>query len=141
MLSPLHQKYSDRSIKNKYTSMNRTDVDEVLYIFKRYGKEMKHTPSWIPQPRSDIIPWYSSLYQQELEDKFIIDFTTDDFTRRAVLQIIHDNWDSFIQLRATRPMLDFEFVIDTGDAKAVCYRQPTYGVYEANIMVDYISQL
>ena len=73
--------------------MNCTDVDEDLYVFKHYCKYMKLTPSWTPQPRSDIIPWYSSLYQQELEDKFIIDFTTDDFTRRAVLQIIHDNWD------------------------------------------------
>ena len=38
-------------------------------------------------------------------------------------------------------MLDFEFFIDTGDAKAVCCRQPTYGVHEAKIMIKHITQL
>ena len=38
-------------------------------------------------------------------------------------------------------MLGFEFCIDTRDTKAVCYRQPTYGVHEANIMSDHISQI
>ena len=38
-------------------------------------------------------------------------------------------------------MLDFEFCINTGNAKAVCCRQPTYGVHEEHIMTEHIAQL
>ena len=38
-------------------------------------------------------------------------------------------------------MPDFEFFIDTGNVKAVCYRQPTYGVHEEHIMTEHITQL
>ena len=38
-------------------------------------------------------------------------------------------------------MLNFEFFIDTGDAKDVCCRQPTYGVREAKNMIKHITQL
>ena len=58
-----------------------------------------------------------------------------------VIQIIHDNWDSFYEVRTARPMIDFEFYIDTGDAKAVCCRQPTYGIHKGKIMTEHISQL
>ena len=59
---------------------------------------MKHNPSWTPRPRSDIIPWNSSLCQKEMDDNFNIDSMTDDFTRQAYLQIIKDSWDSFSRL-------------------------------------------
>ena len=102
---------------------------------------MKHTPSWTPKPRSDIIPWNSFLWQQELDNNFNIDSMTDNFTRQAILQIIEDNWDSFCEIGTSRPMLDFEFCIDTGYAKAFYCRQPTYGVHEENIIPWHISQL
>ena len=38
-------------------------------------------------------------------------------------------------------MLDFEFYIDPGNAKATCCRQPKYGVHEGNIMSKQISDL
>jgi len=38
-------------------------------------------------------------------------------------------------------MPDFEFYIDTNDAKAIYYRQPTYGVHDAKIIAYHISQL
>ena len=38
-------------------------------------------------------------------------------------------------------MFDFEFCIDTGDSKPVCYRQPSYGIYERKIMDKYIHIL
>ena len=45
---------------------------------------MKRTPSWTPRLRFYIIPWNSSIYQQELDDNFNIDSITDDFTHQAV---------------------------------------------------------
>ena len=38
-------------------------------------------------------------------------------------------------------MLDFEFCIDTGNAKTTCCRQPKYGVHEGKIMSKNISNL
>ena len=63
------------------------------------------------------------------------------FTRRVGLQIIHDNWNFFCQVGSTRLMLDIKFCINTWDIKAVCCRHLTYGVHDAKIVVDHISQL
>ena len=106
-----------------------------------YGKAMKHTPSWTQRPRFDILSWCSSLKQQKLDDNFIIESIIDDFIRRAALQIMRANWDSFCQVIAVRLILDFKFCIDTGEAKDMFCRQSTYIVYESKIIVDYISQL
>ena len=38
-------------------------------------------------------------------------------------------------------MLDFEFCINTGNAKAICCHQPKYGVHEEKIMSKQISDL
>ena len=56
---------------------------------------MKRAESWTLRPCSGVIPWHTSLCQQELDDNFNIGFMTDYFIRNAVLQIIKDNWDSF----------------------------------------------
>ena len=90
--------------------MNCADLDEDLYTFKNYGKTMKNTASWTPRSRSDIIPWCSSLFQQELQDKFVVDSTRNDLSRRSVLQIIHNNLDSFCQVGTVRPILDLDFL-------------------------------
>ena len=127
--------------KNNYKPMVCTNIDEDLYAFKHYGKTMKRTPSQTSRPRSDVIPWNSSLYQQALDANFNIDFMTDDFTHQAILQIIKDNWDSFYEVRVARPMLDFEFCIDTGNTKSICCRQPKYSVHEAEMMSKQISEL
>ena len=118
-----------------------TDVDDDLYIFKPLGKSIKCAASWTPRPRSDVIPWNISLFQEELDNNFNIGSTTDESNRNAVIQIIKDNWDSFCEVGAARPMLDFEFCIDTGDAKPTCCRQPKYGVHEGKIMSKQISDL
>ena len=73
-------------------------------------------------PRSDVIPWNTSLCQQKLDPNFNIGFMIEDFTHKAVQQIIKDNWDSVCEVGVARPMLDFEFYIDTGNAKATCCR-------------------
>ena len=60
---------------------------------------------------------------------------------KNVLQIIKDNWDSLWEVRAVRPMLNFEFWIDTENKKAICCHQPKYRVYEAKIVSKQISYL
>ena len=118
-----------------------TDVDEGIYILKAYGKTMKCAELWTSRPRSDVIPWNTSLFQQELDENFNIGSITDDFTRKTILQIIKDNRDSFCEVGAARPMLDFDFYIDTGIVKETYCRQPKYGVHETKIMFKQISDL
>ena len=127
--------------KNNYKPMICTNVYEDLYIFKSYGKTMKRSKSWTPRSRSDVIPWNTPLCQQELDNNFNIGSMTDVFTRKAVLHMIKDNWDYFCDVRSVQLILDFEFFIDTGNAKATCCRQSKYSVHEAKIMSKQISDL
>ena len=60
---------------------------------------------------------------------------------RLLFKIIHDNWNYFCEVGSARPMLDFEFCIDTGNFKVTCSRQPTNGIYERKITTEHISQL
>ena len=96
---------------------------------------------WTLISRSDIITWCSSLYQKEFDENFNIVSTVSDSTRHVVIQIIYNNWDSFCEVGVAQPMLDFEFYIDTGNAKAVCSHQPTYSVHETKIITYYITKL
>ena len=93
----------------------------------------------MPRPYSDIIPWCQALYQQEFDNNFNIASIVSDSTRQVVIQIIHDNWDSFCEVGIAPPMFDFEFCIDTGRAKAVCCRQSVYCIHEGKIMTEQIS--
>ena len=61
--------------------------------------------------------------------------------KQSILTIIKDNWDSVCEEGASRPIFDFEFCIDTGNYKHVCYRQSSYGIHERKIMDKYIHIL
>ena len=126
---------------NNYKPIIYTDVDEDLYVLKQYGKSMKRSPTWKPRPRSDLILWDESSSLPELNRDLDIDVNMDPTLKQSILTIIKDNWDSFCEKGASRPMLDFEFCIDTGDSKPVCCRQPSYGIHERKIMDEHIQAL
>ena len=60
---------------------------------------------------------------------------------RSVMQIINNNWDSFCVQGASRPMFDFDFFLDTGDSKPICYRQRVYCIHKQNIINTHIQIL
>ena len=108
--------------------MNCAYVNEDLYSFKHYGKAIITHHHGHHDLVLVSITWCSSFFQQKIENIFVIDSRTNDSIRRSVLQIKHDNWDSFYQVGIKRLMLNFEFCIDTRDAKAVCCRHvPSLG--------------
>ena len=76
-----------------------------------------------------------------MDNNFNIALTVTKSTHQVVIQILHDNWDSFYEVGVVRSILDFDFGIDTRDAKAVCYCQPAYGVCETKIVIEHITQL
>ena len=65
----------------------------------------------------------------------------DAFTRRSVLSIIKSNWNSFYERAVSRPVLDFQLCIDTGDFPPVCYHQPNCRYHEREIMDQHIKAL
>ena len=106
--------------KNNYKPITYNDVDDDLYVLKRYGKEMIRSPTWTPRPRNDLILWNESSFLAELNKDLRINASMDPSIKHTIITIIKDNWDSFCEEGASRPMFDFEFCIDTDDSKPVC---------------------
>ena len=50
-----------------------------------------------------------------------IDTTVDPNLHYSILNIIQDNWDSFCEQEASRPIWYFEFCIDIGKSQHVYY--------------------
>ena len=98
---------------------------------------MTRSPQWKPRPRTDFIVWNKSSFNAELTKDLIIDESIDLSIYQSVIYIIHNNWDSYYAQGATRPMIDFEFCLNTGDSKPVCCRQLVYCIHERKIMNTY----
>ena len=63
-------KFWRKKAVNKYDPILYDDVDEVLYVFKSFGKSMTHTPHFVPRPRSNLILWNKTIDQPELQRDF-----------------------------------------------------------------------
>ena len=126
---------------NNYNPITYNDVDDDLYVLKHYGKTMIRSPTWTPRPRNNFILWNESSFLAELNKYLRINASMDPSINHAIITIIKDNWDSFCEEGASRPLFDFEFSIDTGDSKHVCCRQPSYGIHERKIMDKHIHIL
>ena len=50
---------------NRYNAIIYDDVDEDLYVFKSFGKSMKHSPYYTSLPRSGLILWDKSVDEPE----------------------------------------------------------------------------
>ena len=94
-----------------------------------------------PRPRSDLILWDKSVDEPVLLRDLHIGNNVDSAIRHKIINIIQDNWDSFCERGASRPMLNFEFCIDTGNSPPVCCRQPVYGFHKSKIMNTLIAAL
>ena len=90
-----------------------------MYVLKHFGKAIKRSPTWTPRPRTDLNFWNESSFLAELTKDLTIDATIDPTIKHSIPTIIQDNWDSLCEEGASRPMVDFEFCIDTGDSKPV----------------------
>ena len=76
---------------NKYESILYDDIDEVLYVFKSFGKSIKYLPHFLTRPRSDLIIWVKSIDQLELLRDLHIRKDVIDTLRQFILDIIHGN--------------------------------------------------
>ena len=131
-------------VVNRYTTplLDDEDVDDIL-DYSQYGKCVyKPDLSWSEgATRNDLISYYYAVHADELKKDLKFDPSVDDITRKLIPEIIIEYWDSFAKEGAKRPILGYEFGIDTGGAKPMCCRKPSYGPYESKIILTQIAQL
>ena len=129
---------------SKYTTPEFDDdnTDDIL-DYGQYGKCVyKRNTEWFNNlNRQDIIIYDDAKHASELENDLKFDDSVDSDMRSKVTDIIKEYWDCFIKEGAKRPILGYEFGIDTGGAKPVCCRKPSYGPYESKIIMEQTAQL
>ena len=81
-----------------------------MYVFKSFDKSMKRSLHYTYRLRSDLILWDKFVDESELLRDLHIGNTVDATTRQNIIDIIHDNRDSFSERGVAQPMLDFEFL-------------------------------
>ena len=129
---------------SKYTTPEFDDdnTDDIL-DYGQYGKCVyKRKVEWFDNlNRQDIIIYDDAKHASELEKDLKFDDSVPLEIRSKVTEIIKEYWDCFIKEGAKRPILSYEFGIDTGGAKPVYCRKPTYGPYESKIIMEQTAQL
>lgn len=110
--------------ENKFTpdeSSHYLDIDEECFVFRKLGKcAIKRQEAWADIPREDIIKFDPLTFSKELVDNFKIGETVQNDIRNQILDIIKKYWDSFASEGARRPIIGYEFAINTGSHTPVC---------------------
>ena len=101
-------------VANKYYPILYDDVNEDLYVFKSFDKSMTRTPHFMPHPRSYLIIWNKTIDKPELLRDLHVGKDVDEILHQSILDITHDNWDSFCERGVSLLKLIFEFYLDTG---------------------------
>ena len=131
-------------VMSKYTTpdLQDDDVDDILN-YSQYGKCVyKNDLNWSDDScRKDIICYDDATHASELKRDLCFDESVDENIRSEITNIVKEYWDCFVKVGAKRPILRYEFGIDTGGSKPVCCRKPSYGPYESRIIMEQISQL
>ena len=120
---------------NKYVSLDYADdVNKGIFDFKHYGKTVfRLNTKWKDRGRDDIIMYNKSAHEEEMNKGLRIGKSVDATTKDALIGLVTTNWDCFCKEGACRPIIGYEFAIDTGSSKLVCCKKPNYGPYESEI--------
>ena len=131
-------------VVSRYTTpeFHGDDIDGIL-DYSQYGNCLYRTDiSWSDDSgRDDIINFDCAAHTEELTTGLRFDTTIDPLTRDSIVEIIKKYWDCFIKEGAQRPILGYEFGIDTGGAKPVCCKKPSYGLFESKVIMEQVGQL
>ena len=91
--------------------------------------------------RTDRILWDAARDSPILEGFLNVPPDLAPDLKAELLRIIQDNWDAFAPEGARRPMLGFQFCIETGASPPVACRQSHYGIHESPILQQHINDL
>ena len=128
---------------SKYTpEPSYTDVDDEIFVFLPYGRALAKVGYNHACTRTDIIQWSQPLHQKEFDSVITITSPTlPEKIRVKLTCIIQSNWDAFVAEGVIRPVIGYEFCIDTGTAPPVACRRQRYGIHEAKIIEEQAAVL
>ena len=102
-------------------SNNLQDIDDSIFYFEKLGKcVIKHKQKFRESDRNDIILYNDSKHEEELNSNFKIGKSASVNLEQRIKRIIKKYWDSFCTDGARRPILGYEFSINTGTHTPVC---------------------
>jgi hypothetical protein len=117
------------------------DIDDSVFEFEQYGKTICHPSAPFVNNRTDIHHWVSERDLPEFTKNFVISTDAAPETRAAIVAIIESHWDCFYGAGVVKPILYFEFAIDTGASPPVCCKKPHYGPHESRIIMEHLEVL
>ena len=118
------------------------DIDGILDYSQCGNCFYRHNLSWIDKSsRQNIIVFDHDLHQAELDKDLSIDNSIGTDVKKSITTIIKEYWDCFVKVGTARPILGYEFGIDTGGTKMVCFKKPSYGPYESKVFMTQVDQL
>jgi hypothetical protein len=91
-------------------------------------------------PRDDIIEYQPQKHQKELEENLQWRDCPEEY-KKAIREVIEQQWDVFCQEGMQRPIRGFEFNIDTGTVTPICVKPPRYGPHKHRVITLLIDQL
>ena len=128
---------------NNYTPIEEMeDVGNGEFDYQQYGNAI-YRPRKLCKDlkRTDHIIYDEKRDKLEFDSNIRIAKEATNAQRNTITGIVQKYWDCFCKVGARRPILDYEFAIDTGTAKPVCCRKPRYGPYESRIMMTHLKAL
>ena len=108
---------------NKYKPPDyNTDIDEGVFSFKNHGSCVykPNITAWERSSRTDIINFSEGKDNEELTKHLRIGDSASKEMREKVISMVKAHWDAFCSEGCRRPVIGYEFAIDTGTSTPVC---------------------
>jgi hypothetical protein len=118
-------------VKNIYEEpeFELPEASSLDWAYKPLGKTMLQNKIPVPaDTRENTIEFHPETYDGEF-DQNIQWWDCPNEIKPAIEAIIKEYWDCFAKEGMKRPILGFEFNIDTGKSKPICCKQPRYGIW------------
>lgn len=105
-------------------------------MFRPFGRALAKSSYTHVCNRTDVIKWNPLLHQAEFDSVITISPTLSDKIRIKLRETIQTHWDAFAAEGVIRPVIGYEFCIDTGTAPPVACRRQRYGIHESKIIEE-----
>ena len=108
--------------ETKYIPIDyNNNIEERVFNYSHHGNTV-YCPKekWSNKPRDDVISFNSVADMEDLMTNLKIRTNIKREYKDSIIDIIKKYWDCFCAKGACRPILDYEFIIDTCASKPVC---------------------
>ena len=98
------------------------DIDEGIFVFAEEGRCVYRPPvtAWENIDRTDIIHFDEAKHGKELHSNIKIGDSATAEIKNDIMNIVKRHWDAFCTEGCRRPIIGYEFAIDTSTSTPVC---------------------